>query len=85
MVAFTQFVSDDRVIKINMLRGITEMTLYLDKLDNTDNLENGRPSTTLITYDVTVDEDFMPLVTYTPKYKRLKNGEFTFLTLRITD
>ena len=82
MVAFTQFVSDDRVIKINKLRGITEMTLNLDELDNT---EDGRPSNTLITYHVTVNEDSTQLVTYTPKYKRLKNGEFTSLTLRITD
>ena len=27
MVAFTQFVSDDRVIKMNKLKGITEMVL----------------------------------------------------------
>ena len=83
MVAFTQFVSDDRVIKINKLRGIIEMTLNLDKLDNTDNFEDGRPGNTLITYHVTVNEDFTQLVTYTPKYKRLKNGESTSLTLRI--
>ena len=38
MVAFTQFVSDDQVIKTNKLKGITEMILNLDKLDNTDNL-----------------------------------------------
>ena len=31
------------------------------------------------------DEDFMKLLTYTPQYKKLKNGEFTSLTLRITD
>ena len=51
----------------------------------TDNLEDGRPSSTLITYQVTADEDFMQLVTYTPQYKKLKNGEFTSLTLRLTD
>ena len=44
MVAFAQFVSDDRVIKMNKLKGITEMILNLDELDNTDNLEDGRSS-----------------------------------------
>ena len=58
MVAFSHFVDDDRVIKINKLKGIMEMTFNLDKLDNTVNLEDGRPSNTSITYHVTVDEDF---------------------------
>ena len=61
------------------------MILNLDELDNTDNLEDRRPSSTLLTYHVTVKEDFTQLVTYTSHYKRLKNGEFTSLTLRITD
>ena len=61
------------------------MTLNLDELDNTDNLEDGRLSNALITYHATADEDFTQLVTYTPQYKKLKNGEFTSLTLRITD
>ena len=63
MVAFTHFVNDDRVIKMNKLRGITEMTLNLNELDNTNDLEDGRPSNTLITYHVTADEDFTQLVT----------------------
>ena len=52
MTAFTQFVSDDRVIKKKKLRGITEMILNLNKLDNSDNLEDGRSSSTLLTYHV---------------------------------
>ena len=59
MVAFNQFVNDDRVIKTNKLRGITEMILNLDELDNADNLEDGRPSSPLLTYHVIVNEDFM--------------------------
>ena len=47
MVAFTQFVSDDRVIKMNKLKGITGMIFNLNELDNTDNLEDGRPSNVL--------------------------------------
>ena len=85
MAAFSHFVDDDEVIKINRLMGITEMTLNLDELDNTDNLEDGRPSNGLITDHVTVNEDFTQLVTYEPQYKRLKNGKFTSLTLRIMD
>ena len=57
MVAFSQFVNDARVIKMNNMRGITEMTLNLDELDNTVNLEVGRPSNALITYHVTVNEN----------------------------
>ena len=48
MVAFTQFVSDERVIKTNKLKSITEIILNLDELDNTDNLEDGRPSNVLL-------------------------------------
>ena len=54
MVAFNHFVNDDRVIKTNKLRGITEMILNLDELDNTDNLEDRRLSSALLTYHVTV-------------------------------
>ena len=85
MIAFSHFVDDDRVIKINKLRGITEMTLNLDELDNTDNLEDGRPSNALLTYHMTANEDFTSFEPNIPQYKKLKNGEFTSLTLRITD
>ena len=85
MVAFTQFVSDERVIKTNKLKGITEMILNLNELDDTDNLEDGRPSNVLLTYHVTADEDFTCFEPHTPKYKKLKNGQFVSLTLRITD
>ena len=85
MVEFVHFEADDQVIKKNKLRGITEMILNLDELDNSDNLENGRPSNALPTYYVTDDKDFTRFEPHTPQYKKLKNGEFTSLTLRITD
>ena len=85
MIELTQFVNDEQVIKRNKLRGITEMNLNLNKFDNSDNLEDGRPSNALLTYHVTSNEDFMHFEPHTPQYKRLKNREFTFLTLRITD
>ena len=85
MVSFEQFENDDLVIKKNKLKGITEMILNLNELDNSDNLNNGRPSNELLTYHVTDDKDFMHFKPDIPQYKKLKNGEFTSLTLRITD
>ena len=61
------------------------MIFNLNELDNTDNLEDGRPSNALLTYHVAANEDFTRLEPYTPQYKKLKNGEFVSLTLRITD
>ena len=67
------------------MKGITEITLNLDELDNSDNLKDVRPSNELLIYHVTDDKDFMRFEPDTPQYKALKNGEFTSLTLRITD
>ena len=57
------------------------MIINLNELDNSDNLKDGRPSNELLTYHVTGDKD----LPQTPQYRKLKNGEFTSLTLRITD
>ena len=35
-----------------------EMIFNLEELDNTDNLEDGRPSNVLLKYQVTADKDF---------------------------
>ena len=67
------------------LKEITEMILNLNELDNTDNLEDGRPSNSLLTYHVTSNEDFTHFEPKLPQYKKLKNEEFTSLTLRIMD
>ena len=77
MVELNKFLVDDQVIKKNRFRGITEMSLNLNELDNSDN--------SLLTYHVTSNEDFTRFKTRTPQYKRVKDGEFTSLTLRITD
>ena len=45
----------------------------------------GRPSNSLLTYYVTSNEDFMHLEPQDPRYKKLKNGEFNSLNLRIAD
>ena len=85
MVELNKFVVDDQVTKTNKLKGITEIILNLDELDNTDNLKDGRPSNALLTYHVTSNEDFTSFEPQNPQYKKLKNGEFTSLTLRVTD
>ena len=84
MVELNEFLVDDQVIKKNKLKGITEMILNLNELDNSDNLKDGTPSNELLTYHVTDDKDFTCFEPYIPQYKKLKNGEFTSLTLRIT-
>ena len=61
------------------------MIISLDELNNSDNLEYGHPSNTLFTYHMTDDKDFTHFEPQTPQYRKLKNGEFTSLTLRITD
>ena len=61
------------------------MIINLDELDNSDNLKDGRPSNELLTYHVTDDKDFTLFEPQTPQYRKLKNGEFTSLNLRITD
>ena len=44
MVELNNFLVDDQVIKNNKLKGITEMSLNLNELNNSDNLKVGRPS-----------------------------------------
>ena len=58
MVELNQFEVDDQVIRKNKLKGIMEMVINLDELDNSDNLKDGRPSNKLLTYHVTDDKDF---------------------------
>ena len=85
IVELNQFKVDDQVTKTNKLKGITEMIINLNELNNSDNLKDGRPSNKLLTYHVTDDKDFMRFEPQTPQYRKLKNGEFTSLNLRITD
>ena len=85
IIELSQFKVDDQVTKMNKLKGITEITLNLDELNNSDNLKDGRPSNSLLIYYVTSNEDFMHFEPQNPQYKKLKKGEFTSLNLRITD
>ena len=85
IVELNQFEIDDQVTKTNKLKGITEITFNLDELNNSFNLKDGRPSNELLTYHVTDDRDFTCFEPQIPQYKKLKNGEFTSLNLRIAD
>ena len=51
IVELNQFEVDDQITKMNKLKGITEITLNLNELNNSDNLKDGRPSNELLTYD----------------------------------
>ena len=82
MVELNRFVVDDQVIKKNKLKGITEMILNLNELDNSNNLKDGRPSNKLLTYHVTDDKDFTSFEPQTPQYK---DDTITSLTLKITN
>ena len=72
MVELNQFVTDDQGIKKNKLKGITEMIINLDELNNSDNLKDGHPSNTLFTYHMTDNKDFMHFEPQTPQYGNLK-------------
>ena len=85
IIELNQFEVDDQVTKTNKLKGITEMIINLNELDNSDNFKDGRPSNELLTCHMTDDKDFTLFEPQTPQYRKLKNGEFTSLTLRITD
>ena len=85
IVELNKFLVDDQVTKTNKLKGITETIINLDELNNIVNLEDGRPSNSLLTHHVTSNEDFTSFEPQTPQYKKLKNREFTSITLRITD
>ena len=85
IIELNQFEVDDQVTKTNKFKGLTEITLNLDELNNSINLKDGRPSKELLTYHVTDDKDFTHFEPQTPQYRKLKNGKFTSLNLRITD
>ena len=72
IIELNQFEVDDQVTKMNKLKGITEITLNLDELNNSNNLKDGRPSNELLTYHVTDDKDFTHFEPQTPNAGNLK-------------
>ena len=77
--------SRDDVLRTNKLKKIMKVAISLNKLDNSDNLEDGKPSNTLFTYYVTSLEYYMHFEPCNPQYMKLKYGEIVSLTLKITD
>ena len=77
--------NDPQVIKKNKLAKVTNMIFKLDELENTNNLEDGKPSNTLFMYYMPGSEDFTRFEPATPRYKKLKYGNIASLTLKVTD
>ena len=48
--------SRNDILRTNKLEKVMKLTISLNKLDNSYNLDNGRPSNTLFTYYVTCPE-----------------------------
>ena len=68
IIELNQFEIDDQVTKTNKLKGIKEMIINLDELNNSVNLKDGRPSNDMLTYHVTSNEDFMHFEPQNLKY-----------------
>ena len=77
--------SREDVLRTNKLEKVKKMAISLNELDNSDNLEDGKPSNTLFTHYVTSPEYSRHFESVTPQYKKLKNGAITSLTLKIMD
>ena len=92
--------SREDVLRTNKLEKVTKMVISLNELDNSDNLEDGKPlneldnsdnledgkpSNTLFTYYVTGPEYYTHFEPATPQYKKLKNGMINSLALKKTD
>ena len=74
IIELNQFEVNDQVTKTNELKGITEMIINLDELNNSFNLKDGRLSNELLTYHVTDDKD-LPVLNPKTLSTRLLKGE----------
>ena len=54
-------------------------------MDNAENLIDGRPSNTLMTYHVERYDDVTQVEPTLPRYQKLKNVMFQSLTMKITN
>ena len=66
--------SRNDVLRTNKLEKVTKMVISLNELDNSDNLEDGKPSNTLFMYYLTGPEYSTRFKPRTPPYKKLKDG-----------
>ena len=67
--------SGNNILRTNKLKKIMKVAISLNELDNSDNLEDGRPSNTLFTYYVTRFECYMRFEPCNPRYMKLKYVE----------
>ena len=58
--------SREDVLRTDKLEKVMKLTISLNELDNSNNLEDGRPSNTLFTYYVTGPEYSTHLEPHTP-------------------
>ena len=58
--------SREDALRTNKLEKVKKLTISLNNIDNSNNLEDGRPSNTLFTYYVTGPEYSMPFEHCTP-------------------
>ena len=65
--------SHNDVLRTNKLEGITKVIISLNELDNSNNLEDGRPSNVLFTYYVTSSESYTLFEPQTPPQIRPSN------------
>ena len=77
--------SREDVLRTNKLEKVKKMVISLNELDNSDNLEDGRPSNTLFAYYVTGPEYSIRFEPHTSQYKKLKSGMINSLSLKIMD
>ena len=77
--------SRNDIQRTNKLVNGTKITVSLNELNNSDNLEDGKPSNTLFMYFASSPEYFTRFEPQSPQYKKLKNDTITSLTLAITD
>ena len=77
--------SRNDILRTNKLVNGTKISISLNELNNSDNLEDGKPSNTLFTYHMTSSEHYMLFEPQFPQYKKLKNDTITSVTLAITD
>ena len=73
------------VLRTSKLEKVMKLAISLNELNNSYNLEDGKPSNALFTYYVTVPEHSTHFEPRTPQYKALKNGMITSLSLAIMD
>ena len=82
-IELIQFDKSPQIKRMNKLEGISEVVFTLDELDNTNNLEDGKPSNALFTYHVTEYDDYTQFKPYALQYKKLKNGKLVSLALKV--